>query len=124
MMKILIIDDDEATCETFADALSSEGHQVRTALNGRAALEILHDFGAELILLDLVMPVMDGPAFAQAYQTLPGSHAPIIVFTAAAHPEEQTREMGADGLLAKPFFLDELLDVLGHYVTTKSILHA
>jgi CheY-like chemotaxis protein len=62
-----------------------------------------------VILLDMKMPVMDGRAFAGAYRALPGPHAAVVVMTAADNPRNCSEAVCADGWLAKPFDVDDLL---------------
>jgi CheY-like chemotaxis protein len=107
--RILLVDDDESIRQVVSIFLTDEGYEVAGAGNGRAALDVVHEFQPEIILLDLRMPVMDGCEFARTYRALPGPHAPIIAFVAALHAEEQRDQIGAVTVLPKPFDLEELL---------------
>ena len=109
---ILIVDDDEVILRVVEDILVDEGYAVTRAANGKEALASIDRFPPWLILLDMKMPVMDGWAFAAAYRELPGSHAPIIVMTAAQDTRSRAAEIGANGYIAKPFDIDELLTVV------------
>ena len=62
------------------------------------------------------MPVLDGWAFVRRYRALPPPHAPIVVMTAATDAGQWAAEVGADGVLAKPFEIERLLDVLEHFL--------
>lgn len=110
--RILIVDDDEAILEFVEMALSDEGYDAMTAVDGAQALELASQTPPDLILLDMRMPVMDGWQFARAYRDTPGPHAPIIVMTAARDAEAIATEIHADGYLAKPFSLDDLLTLV------------
>jgi CheY-like chemotaxis protein len=110
--RILIVDDDESIRQVVAIFLTDEGYQVSSVGNGQAALDIVPHFQPDIIILDLRMPIMDGWEFVRRYRELPGWHAPIIAFVAALRAEEEQHEIGAVGLLAKPFDLDELLSVV------------
>ena len=115
---ILIVDDDEAILSSMELALSDEGYTVIVARNGRDALELARSASLRLILLDMKMPVMDGWAFAEAYrqQARPGApRAPIVAMTAAHESERQTAEVAADGYIAKPFDLNDLLELVLRY---------
>ena len=107
--------EDDATIRTLvALVLMDEGYTVATAPHGAAALERLgHDTPA-LILLDMHMPVMDGWAFMAALRRRPGPHLPVLVMTAALDARRWAAEVGADGFLAKPFDVDDLLTRVGH----------
>lgn len=110
--KILVIDDDQPTREVVTLALTDEDYEVRTAPNGRAALDVLNHFKPHLILLDMRMPVMDGWSFVTEYRKSRTEHIPIVVFTAAVDTASRASEVQADAYLAKPFVLTELFAVL------------
>ena len=112
---VLVVDDDAPIREVVDALLSEEGYEVVTAADGAAALARLRERPPGLILLDLRMPGMDGWAFARAYRRSPGPHAPIVVLTAAREAAERAAQIGADGVLSKPFDLDELLDLVGRH---------
>ena len=115
--KILVVDDDASIRSFIELALYTEGYQVVTAPNGALALDDLAGHGEpDLILLDMRMPVMDGWAFARAYRSRPGPHAPIVVLTAAPDASARAAEINANAHLGKPFDLDELIDVVERYV--------
>ena len=111
-VSVLIVEDDEALREVVTTALSDEGYAVHAVPNGLAALDVVDRASPGLILLDMRMPVMDGWEFARRYRERPGPHAPIVVFTAARDAGERAAEVAADAYIAKPFSLDELLDVV------------
>jgi CheY-like chemotaxis protein len=107
--RVLVVDDDDNIRQIVRLCLSDEGYRVREAPNGLAALEALKDFEAELILLDLRMPVMNGWDFAERYRALPGPHAPIVAFVAALNAREECAGLKTAAILSKPFDLDDLL---------------
>jgi CheY-like chemotaxis protein len=112
---VLVVDDDATIREVVDALLSEEGYEVVTAADGAAALARVRERPPGLILLDMRMPGMDGWAFARAYHRSPGPHAPIVVLTAAREAAERAAQIGADGVLSKPFDLDELLDLVGRH---------
>jgi two-component system, chemotaxis family, chemotaxis protein CheY len=112
---VLVIDDDESIRDFLTTALTDEGYAVLTAANGQAALDLLADVSPGLILLDMRMPVMDGWEFARLYRQRPGPHAPLVVMTAARDAIDRASQIEADGLLAKPFDLDDLLAVVARF---------
>ncbi len=115
---ILVVDDDQAILTTIADSLVFEGYLVVTADHGASALDLVKQQPVALILLDMKMPVMDGWAFARAYRCQPLQHAPIVALTAARNAAEWAAEIEATAYLAKPFELDELLALVGRYVSS------
>ena len=71
--RILVVEDDPSLRETLAEVLEDDGHEVRVAEDGEAALEAIHEWTPELIVLDLMMPRMDGYAFRQAQRAACGN---------------------------------------------------
>jgi len=109
LQQVLVVDDDEAIREWVAVILADEGYAVETAGDGDEALQRVETKSPALILLDIRMPRMNGLEFAAAYRELPGPHAPIVVMTAGRDAQQRAREVGADGYLAKPFDLDDVV---------------
>jgi two-component system, chemotaxis family, chemotaxis protein CheY len=111
---ILIIDDDPAIRATVAEILTSEGYTVATAINGADGLQSLDRIDPALVLLDMRMPILDGWGFARALQSR-GVHVPILVMTAAQDARRWAHEIDAQGYVAKPFELIDLLDAVGRF---------
>ena len=114
---VMVVDDDETIRDLVEWALHDAGYEVISAPDGSVALDLLGSTRPDLILLDLRMPVMDGWAFARSYRGLPEPHAPIVVITAALDGRVLPPEIGAAGLMAKPFDLDELLANVARHTT-------
>lgn len=110
--EVLIVDDDPMIRETIRDILELEGYDVRTAANGQEGLDQLERDCPDLVLLDMRMPVLDGWGFAREVRAR-GLDVPILVMTAAQNAQRWAAEIGADGYVAKPFDLFELLDAVG-----------
>lgn len=108
---ILVVDDDRATQELIADVLHEVGYDVQTATQGSAALFLVGEALPDLIVLDLSMPVMDGPTFARRLAAR-GITVPILVITSAVNGQVTANEMGAAAVLIKPFEFSELRDVV------------
>lgn len=113
--RILIVDDDDAIREFVGLFLTDEGFAVDSAAHGAAALTILDTVVPHLILLDLSMPVMDGWEFVRTYRDRPGPHAPVVALTAAHDPATAVEQLHPDGVLPKPFGLDDLLAVVKRF---------
>lgn len=110
--QVLVIDDDPATREFFTIALESHGYRVVTAPNGLSALALVDAHQPDVILLDLLMPVMAGWEFLTIYRQRPGPLAPVIVCAATQRFREGALAAGAAAFVAKPVDLDCLLDVI------------
>ena len=117
MKRILVVDDEPTIRELIADALRESGYAVHTAVNGIDALECLRRQIADAIVLDLMMPVLDGDGFVRLLRRDPRLAAiPIVLVTAAYGPHIAAERVGAQACLTKPFELDELIDVIGRVV--------
>ena len=108
---ILVVDDDFTILKTVADILRLEGYPVTTASNGAVALDVVEQEQPAVVLLDMRMPVVDGWGFARKLRER-GNRTPILVMTAAQDARLWADEIGADGYLAKPFDLMELLNAV------------
>jgi two-component system, chemotaxis family, chemotaxis protein CheY len=111
---VLVVDDDPDILEALSEILEAEGFEIRRARNGKEALERLEPDAPQLILLDLMMPVMDGWEFAQRMRQRPPEIAriPIIVLSADRNVGSKAADLGAVGHLAKPFELNDLLELV------------
>lgn len=107
--RILIIEDDEGIVRVLRRALSYEGYTVDTALDGETGLNMARDHHPDLVILDLMLPGMDGIEVCQRLRT--GGSLPIIMLTAkdAVQDRVQGLDAGADDYMTKPFDLEELL---------------
>ena len=107
MTRILYVDDEEDLRDIAALSLQLDPSlDVRTAASGAEALEQARDWRPALILLDVMMPGMDGPATLRALQADPATITiPVAFITAKTHPRhvEDLRALGAKDVLAKPF---------------------
>jgi DNA-binding response OmpR family regulator len=111
--RVLVVDDDPSIQGFLAEALADEGYDVRTAGNGREALSILHSWRPDLILLDLMMPEMDGWAFRAEQRTLPeAAMVPVIVLSATRDLDAKTRDLEPAQVFSKPFDLELLLGTI------------
>ena len=108
--RVLVVDDDPAIREFVGQALEDEGYEVRLAVNGQDALTTLLEWQANLIVLDLMMPTMDGWTFRDRQREVDSlAGIPVIVMSAARNLVGQTDRLAADAILPKPFDLDTLL---------------
>jgi CheY-like chemotaxis protein len=108
---ILVVDDEPSIRHMVAEVLETEGYPVVTAANGSEALDVVAETAPALVILDLWMPVLDGPGFAREIFAR-GLDVPIVVMTASYLANPIAGEMGARRCLRKPFELTELLDTV------------
>jgi CheY-like chemotaxis protein len=106
---VLLVEDDDHIREVFAELLSSEGFAVRTAANGREALDILDEWRPNLILLDLDMPEMNGREFRAEQRRNPQlAPIPVIVLSAGVLAAS-VEDLQAAEFMAKPCDIDALV---------------
>jgi CheY-like chemotaxis protein len=105
---VLVVDDDPDILDAVCDILEGEGYRVARARPGAEALERVDAERPAVILLDLMMPVMDGLAFAEALRARPETAAPVVVISADGNPQ-RAEAVRAQGYLSKPFDIDALL---------------
>ena len=104
-----MVDDEYNIRLILQDALSLEGYDARTAANGREALRLLERWQPDAIVLDLIMPEMDGQSFREAQRRLDGkADIPVIVLSGAHDAGSQAKALEAAAVLFKPFDLDDL----------------
>jgi|SRR6185437_10194053 CheY-like chemotaxis protein len=110
---ILIVDDDPAIRKMLVEVLSLEGYPTETAVNGREALDLLARGAARVVLLDLVMPVMDGREVMNELRGNPAERSRHkVILVSAIVNLEAAQDLEPDGVLPKPFTVDQLLNVL------------
>jgi CheY-like chemotaxis protein len=106
---VLVVDDDPDILQTLALCLSTEGYRVLMACNGKEALQLLAREKPACILLDLMMPVMDGWQFVAELDERGWRKAPLLILSADRAVQGHAQKLRANAFLAKPFDLDELL---------------
>jgi DNA-binding response OmpR family regulator len=106
---ILVVDDDTLLLKVVTHNLEAEGYQVLAVRDGAQALEVIERDAPDLMLLDVMMPRMDGFEVCQRVREF--SSVPIIMITARGRSQDKIRglDLGADDYLTKPFRVDELL---------------
>jgi len=109
-MRILVVDDDRAVRESLRRSLEFNGYQVELAADGTTALDALAQHRPDAMVLDVMMPRLDGLEVARRLRTA-GDDLPILVLTAREAVSDRVAglDAGADDYLPKPFALEELL---------------
>ena len=112
---VLVVDDEPQVVWMLQFSLEAEGFQTFAARNGRTALDELRQHRPQLMLLDIMMPVMDGWSVLQEVRDLPEDERPRVVMVSARaslRDRAKAAELGAVGFVAKPFNVEDLLGVL------------
>jgi DNA-binding response OmpR family regulator len=112
MAQILIVDDEPAIRQLLTDVLEMDGHEVRAAADGLAAVSAFETLRPDCVVLDLMMPGLDGYGVLRNIRSQEGGDpVPVIMLTAAADAASASKAWtdGADYYLAKPFGADEVL---------------
>jgi CheY-like chemotaxis protein len=120
---VLIVEDENMLNEAYQVVLKTAGYNVLTAYDGKEALEILEKHNADIILLDLRMPVLDGVGFLEAYQLKSRKNPPkVVVFSNFDMQKEidQAYELGADKYMLKAWASPkELLQLISNLLKEK-----
>lgn len=115
-MRVLVVDDEDQVLQVVTSMLEVEGHDVVTASHGVEALLRVEDSRPDAILLDIVLPRMDGATVAQKLREDPGTaDIPIVFLTGLVDSDEVERKgpiIGGQYFLAKPFDAEQLYEVL------------
>jgi DNA-binding response OmpR family regulator len=113
--RLLVVEDDVNTLDVLDAVLTDAGYAVEKATDGQAALRCVETTPPDLVLLDLMLPGLNGFSVCHEIKTRPASRGvKVLILTAKAFAADrrQAREMGADGFLVKPVNTGELLRVI------------
>ena len=115
MARIVVADDDPDILNIVAMSLESKGHEVHRAVNGREAVTLTKETSPHVVVMDLMMPEMDGYEATEALKAdaLTAS-VPIVALTAKAMrgDEERGRRAGVDAYVTKPFRISQVIEVV------------
>jgi DNA-binding response OmpR family regulator len=112
LRKILVVDDDSTLVKLIAMALEVNGYASATAGDGEKGLKLARDESPDLILLDIMMPVMDGLTMLEELRKT--SDVPVIIISAYGNSErvDKARELGVECFVNKPFGFEALIDMV------------
>jgi CheY-like chemotaxis protein len=114
MTTVLVVDDEALIAMALEAALQDAGYQVITAANGRQGLERLAEAQADIVLLDMMMPVMSGPAMLRAMAADPAlSDIPVIILSSLPEATVRAQADGVAAILRKPYTAGEVLRAIG-----------
>lgn len=115
--RVLVVDDEATIRELVADALREEGYVIDTAANGLEALRAVARHRPSAIVLDVMMPQLDGHGFLERLRQMPGcDEIPVLVVTAAYAAQATARQLGAHAWLGKPFELEALVSLVDELI--------
>jgi CheY-like chemotaxis protein len=117
---VLVVDDEPAILTFIMRALVSEGYDVAVAPNGQNALDQLESFCPDVIVLDVMMPVMGGLAFLDARHILTDCSSAIVAMSAVGQFKKELVAKGIADFLPKPFNLDDLLEMVAKHIDAAS----
>jgi len=111
MMKVLLVEDERKLSRIIKRYLEEEGYEVEEAFNGEDALFLLREKQYDLVILDLMLPKMDGLEVLKRFREERGGLTPVLILTAKDTVEDVVKglDAGADDYLTKPFAFEELL---------------
>lgn len=109
-MKLLIVEDEEKVAHFISRGLEEEGYSIDVAHDGRKGLDLLKEFTYDLVLLDLMIPEINGLDLLKTIRSW-GNNTPVLIITAKSSKEDVVKglDTGSDDYLTKPFSFDELL---------------
>ncbi len=115
--RILVVEDDSSIRELLVELLQSEGYEVASAINGLEGIKYLQTKGKpDLILIDLMMPVMDGYSFrTEQLKNNLWATIPVVVMSAEANAKEKMKNYGITAFLSKPVELDTILKTVERF---------
>lgn len=112
---VLVVDDEPHVVSMLQFSLEAEGYRTFSARNGQAAMDELRKHHPQLMLLDIMMPVMDGWSVLEELQSVPEDERPRVVVVSARsslHDRAKAVELGADAFVGKPFSVSDLLGII------------
>lgn len=119
MARIVVADDDPDILNIVAMSLEAMGHQVERAVNGREAVALVKQHNPHLVVMDLMMPEMNGYEATEALKSDPQTASiPVLALTAKAMrgDEERGRQAGVDAYVTKPFRISQVIEVVERFL--------
>lgn len=112
METVLIVDDDRLIMKLFTINLTAKGYKVLSAYNGKEGLEVISEHEPDVIILDIMMPIMNGLEMLEELRKI--SEIPVIIVSGYGEPEsvEKARKLGIECFMNKPFEMEDLMNTL------------
>jgi CheY-like chemotaxis protein len=122
MVRILVVDDEPVVRGVVAELLTDAGYAVACAADGEQAIETIHHWRPDAVLLDLRMPGVNGWAFLDTYRSDPICRGvPVGIMSAASDADRTLTDAGVLAVIRKPFDVDELLSTVDDLVRHSSL---
>ena len=125
--KIILVVDDEPNIRLAVSKMLRNDYTILEATNGEEAIDIAKEQNPALILMDLMMPKMDGYTACSKIKSNPATKAiPVVILTAIGHElnKKFAKEMSADGYITKPFTREDLLDTVSRFINNTNLTGA
>jgi DNA-binding NtrC family response regulator len=121
MAEVLIIDDDPDSADALAMIMGAEGHQIRVGYNGLEGMRLADEQSPDLVLLDVEMPLMDGPGMALAMfvHNMGLELVPVILLSGVVHLEKVAAQVGTPYFLGKPYRLGQIVALVRRALTER-----
>jgi CheY-like chemotaxis protein len=111
--KVLVVDDDRDLADVCSLVLATEGYETGIACNGIEAVEAINNENADVVLLDIKMPLLDGLSVCKMVKENPStSRLPVIIMSASEMLLQEAGDVSADAVIAKPFDIDILIETV------------
>ncbi len=124
-IRLLVVEDDTTIRDLLTEVMLIEGYEIQLAANGLEALTILASWVPDLIILDLMMPVMDADAFREHQLAMPAvAEVPILVLSALNDLQDRAEAIGASAVVAKPFDIDTLVNAVRRLAPSSEVRHS
>jgi two-component system chemotaxis response regulator CheY len=125
MATLLVIDDEIQLRETICELLTLAGHTVLEACDGKDGLNKVQQYAPDLILCDVMMPILDGYGFMEAHQKSIYSSIPVFFLTAMVEQSYQDKagDLGVKAYIKKPFVFKELDKMISCYLLAERIMY-
>src|SRR5689334_11690015 len=124
MSSILIVDDEQSYRQLLSLVFEGDGHSIRTAMNGREALDLLHAEPADVVISDVRMPDMDGIEMLSAVrETLPDLGVVLMTAFASVETAREAFKLGADDFIQKPFDVEELKLIVKKTIEKQALIN-
>jgi CheY-like chemotaxis protein len=112
--KVLVVEDDQDLADVCSLVLATEGYETHIACNGIEAVKAIKDENADVVLLDVKMPLLDGLSVCKIVKENPATRQiPVIIMSASDMLLREARASRADAVIAKPFEIDTLIATVG-----------